>query len=208
MPGGGAPSAPMSAGESCWRSDATTLARAAAVMRDRGDIANRGDVEARRLDRAQRRFAARARARDLDFQVRMPCSDAFFTASSAAIWAANGVDLRDPLKPIVPADDHEIVLPWASVMVIIVLLKVELTCATPETMFLRSRRRTRVASLAITKSQLSAVFRACERRKRSSGAAHYFFLPAIGLALPLRVRALVWVRWPRTGNCLRWRRPR
>ena len=28
----------------------------------------------------------------------------------------------------------------------------------------------------------------------------YFFLPAIGLALPLRVRALVWVRWPRTGR--------
>src|SRR5271165_3443718 len=81
--------------------------------------------------------------------VRMPCSDALRTASSAAIWAAKGVDLREPLKPIVPADDHEIVLPWASVMVIIVLLKVELTCATPDTMFLRSRRRTRVASFAI-----------------------------------------------------------
>ena len=25
---------------------------------------------------------------------------------------------------------------------------------------------------------------------------------------PLRVRALVWVRWPRTGRPLRWRRPR
>src|ERR1019366_9640218 len=81
--------------------------------------------------------------------VRMPCSEAFLTASSAAIWAANGVDLRDPLKPIVPADDHEIVLPCASVMVIIVLLKVEFTWATPEAIFLRSRRRTRVASLAI-----------------------------------------------------------
>ena len=28
----------------------------------------------------------------------------------------------------------------------------------------------------------------------------YFFLPAIGLAGPLRVRALVWVRCPRTGK--------
>ena len=28
----------------------------------------------------------------------------------------------------------------------------------------------------------------------------YFFLPAIGFALPLRVRALVCVRWPRTGS--------
>src|SRR5262245_6110200 len=45
------------------------------------------------------------------------------------------------------------VLPCASVMVIIVLLKVELTCATPDTMFLRSRRRTRpAASLAIFRS--------------------------------------------------------
>src|SRR3984885_12531803 len=78
--------------------------------------------------------------------VRRPCSEAFFTASSAAIWAANGVDLRDPLKPMVPADDHEIVLPCASVMVIMVLLNVEFTWATPETMFFRSLRRTRVAS--------------------------------------------------------------
>ena len=60
-----------------------------------------------------------------------------------------GVDLREPLKPIEPAEDHEIVLPCASVMVIMVLLNEAFTCATPETMFLRSRRRTRVASLAI-----------------------------------------------------------
>src|SRR5258707_11229898 len=50
---------------------------------------------------------------------------------------------------MVPADDQAIVLPWASVMVIIVLLKEAFTCATPEAMFLRSRRRTRVASLPI-----------------------------------------------------------
>src|SRR5438067_12822747 len=59
--------------------------------------------------------------------VRMPCSCALRAASSAAICAAYGVDLREPLKPIVPAEDHEIVLPCASVMVIIVLLKVEFT---------------------------------------------------------------------------------
>src|SRR5262249_27398158 len=41
------------------------------------------------------------------------------------------------------------VLPWTSVIVIIVLLKLAFTCATPEAMFLRSRRRTRVASLPI-----------------------------------------------------------
>ncbi len=57
------------------------------------------------------------------------------TASSAAIWAAKGVDLREPLNPMVPAEDHEIVLPCASVMVIMVLLNVEFTWATPDTMF-------------------------------------------------------------------------
>src|SRR5215813_3188888 len=81
--------------------------------------------------------------------VRMPCSCAFLAASSAATCAAYGVDLREPLKPMVPADDQAIVLPWASVMVIIVLLNEAFTCATPDAMFLRSRRRTRVASLPI-----------------------------------------------------------
>src|SRR6516225_974799 len=73
--------------------------------------------------------------------VRMPCSCAFFAASSAATCAAYGVDLREPLKPIVPADDQAMVLPCASVMVMVVLLNDEFTCATPEAMFLRSRRR-------------------------------------------------------------------
>src|SRR5262245_44389354 len=42
---------------------------------------------------------------------------------------------------MVPAEDQAMVLPWASVMVIIVLLKVALTWAMPELIFLRSRRR-------------------------------------------------------------------
>ena len=46
--------------------------------------------------------------------------------SSAAICAANGVDLREPLKPTVPADCQEITLPWGSVMETMVLLNVDL----------------------------------------------------------------------------------
>src|SRR3954453_3805950 len=34
-----------------------------------------------------------------------------------------------------------------------------------------------------------------------------FFLPAIARRGPLRVRALVWVRWPCTVRARRWRRP-
>src|SRR6185295_5106734 len=112
-------------------------------------------------------------------RVRMPCSIALRPASSAATWAAYGVDLREPLKPIVPELDQAMVLPCASAMVMWVLLNDAFTCATPVTMFLRSRFFTRVVSLA-------------------TGFGPYFlvaiFLPAIGFEGPLRVRALVWVR--------------
>src|ERR1700748_2307323 len=76
-------------------------------------------------------------------RVRMPCSTAFLAASSAAICAAYGVDLREPLKPIMPALDQDMALPCASVMVTIVLLKVAATCATPTTTFFFSFLRGR-----------------------------------------------------------------
>ena len=53
-----------------------------------------------------------------------PCSMASLAHASAAIWAANGVDLREPLKPTIPAERQEITLPWGSVIEMIVLLKV------------------------------------------------------------------------------------
>src|SRR3977135_4549107 len=61
---------------------------------------------------------------------RTPCSIALRPAASAASWAANGVDLRDPLKPTLPDDAHESVLPVWSVIVMIVLLNDDLMCAT------------------------------------------------------------------------------
>jgi len=50
-------------------------------------------------------------------------------AASAAMPAANGVDLREPLKPIVPADAQAITAPDGSVIEMIVLLNVLLMCA-------------------------------------------------------------------------------
>src|SRR3990170_6457510 len=88
-----------------------------------------------------------------------------------------------------PALDQAIALPCASVMVIMVLLKLAFTWATPDVMFLRSRFLMRAGACAMS-------------------LVPYFFLPAIGFALPLRVRALVWVRWPRTGRARRGGRPR
>ena len=48
---------------------------------------------------------------------------------SAVTWAANGVDLREPLKPAEPADSQQITFPSLSVSVTIVLLKDVLMCA-------------------------------------------------------------------------------
>src|SRR5262249_2043176 len=133
-------------------SDAAAFRRAAAVMRDRRHVADRGDLKPDPLQCAEGRLPARTppphpsvRRGPGPFtsmsRVRMPCSIALRPASSAATWAAYGVDFREPLNPWLPEDDHAIVLPWASVIVIIVLLNVAATCAVPEVMFLRSRRR-------------------------------------------------------------------
>src|SRR5271156_6736410 len=141
----------------------------------------------------------------------MPCSCAFLAASSAATCAAYGVDLREPLKPIVPDDDQAMVLPCTSGMGIMVLLNEALTCATPEAMFLRSRLRTRVASLPILNPSADR-HRPLRRRHiflfdalscSTFCSTRYFFFPAMALAGPFRVRALVWVRWPRTGRLRR-----
>src|SRR5258708_32927459 len=48
--------------------NAATLGRAAAIVRYRRHIADRGDDKTNSLQRAQRRLAARTRAGDFDFQ--------------------------------------------------------------------------------------------------------------------------------------------
>ena len=58
-----------------------------------------------------------------------PCSIPFRAHASAVTCAANGVDLREPLKPAEPADSHAITLPSLSVSATIVLLKLVLMCA-------------------------------------------------------------------------------
>src|SRR5205823_10093055 len=75
--------------------------------------------------------------------LRTPCSMARRAHCSAAIWAANGVDLREPLKPTLPADAQARTLPCRSVIETIVLLNELLMWAMPTVTFLRSRRRGR-----------------------------------------------------------------
>src|SRR5438045_991983 len=71
---------------------------------------------------------------------------------SAARWAANGVLLREPLKPTVPADAKQSVSPFVSVIVTIVLLNVALMWATPR---LTLRRCLRFLLLATDMLQIA-----------------------------------------------------
>src|SRR3954471_2456119 len=91
--------------------------------------------------------AARARIADsrpapgpltLTSTERTPCSCASWAAFWAATCAANGVPLREPLKPIRPALDHDRVFPIGSEMATIVLLNDALIAATPCGMLFRS----------------------------------------------------------------------
>src|SRR4051794_2645416 len=78
----------------------------------------------------------------------MPCSCALRAAFSAAICAAKGVDLREPLKPTCPAEAQLITFPLGSVIETIVLLNVLLMCAAPCATFFFSLRRTFLAPAA------------------------------------------------------------
>src|SRR3990170_3631387 len=64
-----------------------------------------------------------------------PHSCAARPARSAATWAANGVDLREPLNPALPEVAQASALPWRSVMVTIVLLNEAWICAMPSATF-------------------------------------------------------------------------
>src|SRR6266704_6303962 len=68
---------------------------------------------------------------------RTPSVTASRPACSPATVAAKGVDFFDPLKPALPAEPQEIVFPLLSVIVIVVLLKVAETCATPSASIMR-----------------------------------------------------------------------
>src|SRR6202045_1711900 len=75
----------------------------------------------------------------------LPC--AAFPADSAATCAANGVDLREPLKPAPPDVAQDSAFPWRSVMVMIVLLNDAWICAIPSEMFFLTFLRVRVTVL-------------------------------------------------------------
>src|SRR4051812_31917138 len=116
-------------------------------------------------------------------------------APSADSAAAYGVLLREPLKPATPAEPQLTTPPAGSVMVMIVLLNVAWMWTCPEGTTRFSLRRC-----------LAGFFRSAIRPL----VPRYFLArrtPTVFFG-PRRWRALVFVRWPRTGRLRRWRRPR
>src|SRR6266498_2912765 len=145
-----------------------------------------------------------------------PRSMALRAAFSAAVCAAKGVLLREPLNPTLPALAHETTFPILSVRVTMVLLNVAWTWAIPTRTSLRSRLRPPFLGVA---GALDSSFSSASSAMRGAPyffvgaaaageAATGFFLTMTPLLLPLRVRAFVCVRCPRTGKPLRWRMPR
>ena len=121
--------------------------------------------------------------------LRTPCSIAARAAFSAASWAANGVDLREPLNPTLPDDaqDKHVALRVAD-------------------------RHDRVVegALDVRDAEGDVLALLAARTPRAGWLRHYFFtffFPATVRLGPLRVRAFVRVRWPWTGSPRRCRIP-
>src|SRR5688572_31368873 len=85
-----------------------------------------------------------------------PHSCAARPARSAATWAANGVDLREPLKPALPDVAHDRTLPWRSVIVTMVLLNEACTCAMPSATFFLTFLRARAWAVCASSWRVGA----------------------------------------------------
>src|ERR1039457_2456584 len=119
-------------------------------------------------------------------------------APAAACCAANGVPLRDPRKPSDPELFHASTLPVMSEMVTMVLLKDACTCTSPWGTCLRS-----FFLNFLLLPFLSAAAEPAALAMNYVFPAVFFLLATVPLRGPLRVRALVWVRCPRTGRLRR-----
>src|SRR5436190_15140385 len=145
----------------------------------------------------------------------MPRFSASRALASAATCAANGVLLREPLKPTFPELAHVTTAPSMSVIVTMVLLKLACTWATPFAPTLRSRFFVFLTSATrdlhcVPPRRPAPAHRPSAYRFGGpplGAATDRFITPAVFFG-PLRVRALVLVRCPRTGSPRRCRRPR
>src|SRR5579875_1205099 len=175
------------------RSYPPPLGRPAAVVRLRGDVGDGTDLEAGRLQRADRRLAARARTLDEDV-------DLLQAVLLRLAGGALGGHLRRERRRLSRA------------------LEADVAGARPgDHVALRvGDRDDRVVEGALDvrlpEGDVLALLAPNLLRGALAGRSrHYFlpafFLPAIVFFGPLRVRALVFVRWPWTGSPRRCRMP-
>ena len=92
----------------------------------RGDVGDGTNLEARRLQGTDGGFTTGTRALDEHVDLLEAVLHSLAGCGSAAIPAAYGVDLREPLKPTSPPDAQDTTAPDGSVIEMIVLLKVDL----------------------------------------------------------------------------------
>src|SRR4051812_36540409 len=173
-------------------SDPPPLPGAAAVVCLRGDIPHAGDLEAGGLERADGGLAARARTLDEDLDLLHPLLDALAGGRVSGDLGGEGSRLAGALEAGaaggLPGDDVALPVGEGDDRVVEACLDV------------------RLADRDVLLDPAAAALRTTRSR-------HYFFvaffLPATCMRFgPLRVRALVFVFWPRTGRPRRWRRPR
>lgn len=100
-------------------------------MRNRGDVLDYIDIYTCTLQRPDGSFSACAGAFDENLDLTHAVLHGSFSRRFRSHARRKGVPFRDPLKPMFPALDQAITLPWLSVMLTMVLLNVERMWAIP-----------------------------------------------------------------------------
>src|SRR3954447_5716874 len=174
--------------------DASPLGGAATVMRDGGDVCDGADFEAGRLERADRLLAAGARTLHVDLDL----AHAVLHRTLGSAVSRQGRRVRGALAGALeagdagraPADDGTIEVRDRDDRV--VERRLDMNVPLRDVLLLAPTYLDR--SLPI--------------RHASSVPRHFLRLTPTVFFGPRRWRALVLVRWPRTGRLRRWRSPR
>src|SRR6476619_4162144 len=208
-------------------SNAPALARTATIVRDRRHGADRRHGKARRLQRTERRFTARTRAGHFHFQrahaVFLRLLGNVFGRDLRGIGGRLARALEAHRSGRRPGDgvalrvgdgdggvvERRIHMRDAGCTVL------AFAAAYAGGFLAHSKTFPVISNAAVmpaaTPKNVSSEWRAANGNYSPPPVRYsqtYFFLPAIDLAGPLRVRALVWVRLPRTGRPRRCRSPR
>src|SRR5882757_7825429 len=174
--------------------DSAPLGRAATVVRDGGDVGDGADLEAGRLERTDRLLTAGARTLHVDLDLAhavlhrtLRCA---VSRQGCRVWSALARPLEAGHTGRAPADDRAVEVRDRDDRVVERGLDVNVP--------LRD-----VLLLTPTCLDRSLAF-----RHAWSVPRHFLRLTPTVFLGPRRWRALVLVRWPRTGRLRRWRRPR